>query len=206
VLPHGSAPSWKRRSQRRSLQPAVQRSHDERCPSGSGWGNPSLSTPAKVFAREDGRRREPPAPLARETSTGDVDDVGQGFGPASRRDGAARAARRDSDPCAAGRGSGGRAVVLTGCCGCRSRRAALGPGREAMGLALWLARSRVRAPWAKRRWKPVRSGESHEHASSEPGGGLLVIPRADTQASACSGEGALVDGRRPIGSGEGRRL
>jgi hypothetical protein len=38
----------------------------------------------------------------------------------------------------AGRGSGGRQHVLADQVGCRSRRAALGPGRKAMGLALWL--------------------------------------------------------------------
>jgi len=87
--------------------------------------------------------------------------------------------------------------VLADRCGCRSRRAALGPCRKGSGSSLWLPRSGVRAPAAKRRRKPVRGGESHEHASSESGGGLLVIPRADAQASACSGEGALGDGRRP---------
>jgi len=185
-LPDGSGPS-----QRRSLQPAVQRSHDERCPSGSGWGNPCLSTPARAPARQGGvssASRRPP--LTRETSTGDVYGVRWGFGPTLRRDGAARAVWRDSDPCTTRRGSGGRAVVLAGCCGCRSRRAALGPGRKAAGLALWLTRSRVCAPWVKRRWKPVRGGESHEHASSESGGGLLVIPRADAQASGVLGGGS----------------
>jgi len=76
-LPDGSGPS-----QRRSLQPAVQRSHDERCPSGSGWGNPCLSTPARAPARQGGAgsaSRRPP--LTRETSTGEVYGVGWGFGP-----------------------------------------------------------------------------------------------------------------------------
>jgi hypothetical protein len=36
-----------------------------------------------------------------------------------------------------------------------------------MGLALWL--SLREAQRVKRRWKPDRSGESHEHASSDTG-------------------------------------
>lgn len=73
-------------------------------------------------------------------------------------------------------GLGDHVVVLAGCLGCRSRRAAPGPGREAMGLALWL--SLREAQRAKQRRKPDRSGESHEHASSETGDRLPVIPRA----------------------------
>jgi hypothetical protein len=135
--------------------------------------------------------------------------VGQGFGLARRRGptaereqrrGVKRAARESArwlPSLHQRRGSGGTAVVLAGCVGCRSRRAALGPGREAMGLALWLTRSRVRAQRVKRRRKPGRGGESHEHASSDTGGGLLVIPRAARKCGTRSGEGALGDGRRP---------
>jgi len=36
----------------RSLHPAVQRSHDERCPSGSGWGSARSRAPARANARE----------------------------------------------------------------------------------------------------------------------------------------------------------
>jgi len=49
------------------------------------------------------------------------------------------------------------------------------------GLALWLvshASCAGRAQRVKGRRKPGRGGESHEHASSDTGGGLLVIPRA----------------------------
>jgi hypothetical protein len=78
-------------------------------------------------------------------------------------------------------------VVLVGCFGCRSRRAALGPDREVMGLALWLS------PWeaqrAKQRRKPDRSGESHEHASSETGGRLPVIPCAGSESRGRAGGG-----------------
>jgi len=52
-----------------------------------------------------------------------------------------------------------------------------------MGLALWLTRSGVRAQRVKRRRKPGRGGESHEHASSGTGGGLLVIPRAPRESA-----------------------
>jgi len=98
---------------------------------------------------------------------------------ASRKRGrrAARASARSSCP---RRGSGGRAGVLAGCGGCRSRRAALGPDRKVMGLAPWLPFTG--APGAKRRRKPGRGGESHEHASSDTGGGLLVIPRAERES------------------------
>jgi len=70
--------------------------------------------------------------------------------------------------------------VLAGCGGCRSRRAALGPDRKVAGLAPWLPFAG--APGAKRRRKPGRGGESHEHASSDTGGGLLVIPRAERES------------------------
>jgi len=112
--------------------------------------------------------------------------VTQGFGRAcrcglraSRKRGrrAARASARSSCP---GRGSGGRAGVLAGCGGCRSRRAALGPDRKVTGLAPKLPFAG--APGAKRRRKPGRGGESHEHASSDTGGGLLVIPRAERES------------------------
>jgi len=189
---HGVPPSRERPSQRRSLQPAVQRSHDERCPSGSGWGKPSLYD-ARKGASERGRcrqRKPPVSPGPRNLGRWRLWRKAGLRLRTVRRDGAARAAHRDSDPCAVGRGSDDRAVVLAGCCGCRSRRAALGPGRKAVGLALWLARLRVRAPWAKGRWKPVRGGESHEHASSETGGGLLVIPRAGAQAPGVLGGGS----------------
>jgi len=87
------------------------------------------------------------------------------------------------------RGSGGPAVVLAGCVGCRSRRAALGPRPKGHGSSsLAHARSRVRAQRVKRRRKPGRGGESHEHASSDTGGGLLVIPRA-ARASAMRDRG-----------------
>lgn len=58
-----------RKEQRRSLQPAGPRFHDERCPSGSGWGKTLLRSPARAMSEE-----RPPskrgAPLAREDSTG----------------------------------------------------------------------------------------------------------------------------------------
>jgi len=85
--------------------------------------------------------------------------------------------------------------------GCRSRRAALGPCRKVMGLAPWLPFAGARG--AKARRKPDRGGESHQHASSDTGGGLLVNPRCrrrawrHANADCASGEGALGDGRRP---------
>lgn len=101
---------------------------------------------------------------------------------ASRKRGR-RAARASARSGCARRGSGGRVGVLAGCGGCRSRRAALGPGREVTGLASWLPFAG--APEAKGRRKPGRGGESHEHASSDTGGGLLLIPRAERESGTC---------------------
>jgi len=141
------------------------------------------------------------SPLAREDSTGGRPRLGEapspvldagavtvtrGFGRvcrcdlrASRKRGR-RAARASARSGCARRGSGDRAGVLADCGGCRSRRAALGPVRKVMGLALWLPFAG--APGAKGRRKPGRGGESHEHASSDTGGGLLVIPRAERES------------------------
>jgi hypothetical protein len=47
LLPHRSI-SWRRRS----LHPAKPRSHDERCPSGSGWGRGISQSPARANAHE----------------------------------------------------------------------------------------------------------------------------------------------------------
>jgi len=83
------------------------------------------------------------------------------------------------------------AVVLGDCGGCRSRRAALGPRSKDRGSSSLACRPKgVRAQQVKRRRKPDRGGESHQHASSETGGGLLVIPRAGAKASVRQGEGA----------------
>jgi len=44
----------------RGLHPAVQRSHDERCPSGSGWGSARSRAPERASAGEGTSRwREP---------------------------------------------------------------------------------------------------------------------------------------------------
>jgi len=41
-----------RKAQRRSLQPVGPRFHDERCPSGSGWGKTLLRSPARAMSEE----------------------------------------------------------------------------------------------------------------------------------------------------------
>jgi len=63
ALPSRALPQRERRSATPGLQPAAQRSHDERCPSGSGWDNPSLQGTCKG-ARDRGRnrRRKPKVP------------------------------------------------------------------------------------------------------------------------------------------------
>jgi hypothetical protein len=96
--------------QRRSLQPARQRCHDERCPSGSGWG----TARSRALARACGR-----GPLARETSAGGCRRGGARLRPRSLRRAALpvlgaergeRSARAHAGPTLsyAGRGSGGR--------------------------------------------------------------------------------------------------
>ena len=151
------------------------RSHDERCPRGSGWGH--YGSPALVRAcgsRRTGLRSR--LDLTRETSAGGCRRRGAGSRPRSSRRtappvlgagkasgaasatpvgaasvapaGAVSAAPIDaierSAQAHAGSGSvhgaGIRwsAVVLADRMGCRSRRAALGPSRKAMGLARWL--------------------------------------------------------------------
>jgi len=58
----GNAPSRELCRPRRTLQPARPRSHDERCPSGSGWGSPLSRRPARAHGSEP-----PPAKAARWT-------------------------------------------------------------------------------------------------------------------------------------------
>jgi len=57
---------------------------------------------------------------------------------------------------------------------------------------------RTAARGVKTRRKPGRSGESHEHASSDTGGGLLEIPREPGESTAYDrGREHSFDGRRP---------
>jgi len=87
--------------------------------------------------------------------------------------------------------------VLADRVGCRSRRAALGPGRKAMGLARWLpahaaSSAGESAPEAgsRRRKPPAREQRHRWRAPRDP-------TRTTRKRRACSGEGALGDGRRP---------
>jgi len=220
--------------QRRTLQPASQRSHDERCPSGSGWG----SALSRAFARACARGRVgcgfgPARPLAREPRLVAVEAVerglghvpcsrqrypypaqgavvGRGFGLASRRD-SRRAPKLALEPSAVTvrMGSGSSVpepMPESEASGARERtlapRSRTRGGDQAVGGrargSSWLQkstsgawsrpkghgssplapRSRGRAQRAKARRKPGRGGESRQHASSDTGGGLLVIPRA----------------------------
>jgi hypothetical protein len=238
-------PAW----QRRSLQPALQRSHDERCPSGSGrgsarsralarahrrgrrgtlspyaWACPRL---AATVQRNRRMRLRPIRPLARETSAGGCRRGGAGPRPRSPwraalpalGAGTCRPARlrpRLSTRPLGGDGADGlrllRGLADAGERGERSARAHAGPrsctrgGDQAVGGrargSSWLQkstsgawsrpkghgssplapRSRGRAQRAKARRKPGRGGESRQHASSDTGGGLLVIPRATRES------------------------
>jgi hypothetical protein len=181
----GTAPGRGRRRPRRTLQPARPRSHDERCPSGSGWGS-TLSWSARKGSREgatggESRRcvtldqsfgSSSPWPVKPRLVAVDSTSPDGASVPSVRRRGASaprsgsmalpvpgagigRPARlrlrlsvrsrgggtpegeaggaRERTPAATsyeGRGSGGPAVVLADRVGCRSRRAALGPGLE----------------------------------------------------------------------------
>jgi len=130
ALPSRALPQRESRSATPGLQPAAQRSHDRGVRADRAGINPLSRAPAKGPATEGGTGGESRRSLlTRETSAGGVFIVGAELRlRAARRDGAARIAREDFGPGAARRGSGGRAVVLTDGCGCRSRRAALGPG------------------------------------------------------------------------------
>jgi hypothetical protein len=55
LFPNGSS-AW----QRRNLQSTVPRSHDERCPSGSGWDKALSRAPERVAASRGARQRKPP--------------------------------------------------------------------------------------------------------------------------------------------------
>jgi len=132
--------------------------------------------------------------------------VRRGFGLASRSGPAAverrraRQAERASArrPCSRHRGGDqadrGRA---RGSCWLQKSTSGAWSGSRGPGLAGWLTRPGGGAQQVKRRRKPGRGGESHQHASSDTGGGFPAIPRAGAQAPARPGEGALVDGRRP---------
>lgn len=134
----GPSPDRQVRPQRRSLQPAVQRSHDERCPSGSGRGKSSLSTSVRAREREGGTGGASRwSPLARETSTSTVHGVGQGFGSnrSTRRRCPHRTQGLRSLPSGAGlRRSRGRAHGLL-----RLQKSSSGAWSrlEGPGLALW---------------------------------------------------------------------
>jgi len=158
--------------QRRSLQPAVQRSHDERCPSGSRRGKSSLSTPVRACEREgDGGGASRRCPLARETSTSTVHGFGRGFG-------SDRTARRRCPY----RTQGFRSLLTrhgaqasTRPCSriVRLQKSTSGAWSrlEGPGLARRSSRVSVRTRRANPRRTPVCGGESHEYVSSETGDG-----------------------------------
>jgi hypothetical protein len=155
-------------------------------------GRPKGRRPKRGGPRREGR----PWPVKTRLVTTSPPELGagavivtRGFGHvcwcglrASRKRGR-RAERASARSGCGGRGSGDRVGVLAGCGGCRSRRAALGPDRKVRGLAPWLPFAG--APGANGRRKPGRGGESHEHASSDTGGGLLVIPRTERESGTC---------------------
>jgi hypothetical protein len=66
----GEAPSEPRLAKRRPLQPAVPRSHDKRCPGGSGWGSALRFQLPKGSFCEGSAGSASRRPLARETSAG----------------------------------------------------------------------------------------------------------------------------------------
>jgi hypothetical protein len=83
---------------RRSLQPVAPRFHDERCPSGSGWGKTLFRSPARVTSEERPPRREGrPWPVKTRLATFRLDE---GRFRQARKRGPARSesARRDCHP------------------------------------------------------------------------------------------------------------
>jgi len=107
-------------------------------------------------------------------------------------------ARAGRDPSAGmSRGSGGRAVVLVDCSGCRSRREASGPSRSprwATSVEGVGSSSPASCSGCKR-----ASEAGSRRQSRGNGGGFSTIP--DGGASLRTGERALVEGRR-LGSDE----
>jgi len=207
----GSAPSPEPCRSRRTLQPAGPRSHDERCPSGAGRGSPPgprnlgwwLSARAwglgLVSVEGGATRARCGAGSSGGASASPLDRVRRRRLRGRRR--RARRAERASarEACSLARGAGigrcrgrarGSSWLQKSTSGARSRPQ--GPGSSRLA-----PRSRGRAQRVKSRRKPDRGGESHEHASSDTGGGLSEIPRKGARAPQRPGEGALVDGRRP---------
>jgi len=93
-------------------------------------------------------------------------------------------------------GLGDHVVVLAGCLGCRSRRAALGPGRKTMGLASGSPYGRLSRQSSAESRIAVAKATSTRAASNETGDRLPVIPYAYGESPKRKGEGELVDGRR----------
>lgn len=120
----------------------------------------------------------------------------------SRPTPASEASERESArwPHAVARGAGIRrsAVVLADRGWLQKSTSGAGSWPRGHGSSLLAPRSRGRAQRAKARRKPGRGGESRQHASSDTGGGLLVIPR-ERRASVLRDRGRehSSDGRRP---------
>jgi len=184
----------------RSLPSTMLWSHDTRCSSGSGRGKASSGLPKGWFGPR--RSSEDGPPLAGETSAGESDAGVRGFGLAPRQTTLPVLGEQGMvSGCASARGSrparrkgGSQAVgaaVLADWVGCRGRRAAFGPWSRGHGSSPTARTPRGgRARRANRRRKPDRGGESRQHASSETGGGLLVIPRAVAKAFGATGGGS----------------
>jgi len=202
----------------------LQRSHDERCPSGSGWGSARSRALVRAFENElvgcgfglsdpwpvkprlvlstrwKGLRPRPPWRTALPV-LGAGSSAGEASAMLLTKPGDCERAQRASarwpalshtvrDQAIGGRARGS-SWLQKSTSGAWSRP----KGQGSSSLA---PRSRGRAQRAKGRRKPGRGGESRQHASSDTGGGLLVIPHARrASVRTCSGEGALGDGRRP---------
>jgi hypothetical protein len=99
------------------------------------------------------------------------------------------------------RGSGGPAVVLAGWVGCRSRRAASGPGSTDPGSSPLAFASSPRAGPSSAGERALEAGSRWRKPRAREQRHRWRAPRDPTRKArkrrACSGEGALVDGRRP---------
>jgi len=97
------------------------------------------------------------------------------------------------------RESGGPAVVLAGCVGCRSRRAALGPRSQDLGSSSMAHVPRgMRAHRANRRRKPDRGGESRQAREQRDRWRVPRDPTRRRESVRCDrGREHSYDGRRP---------
>jgi hypothetical protein len=163
----------------------------------------------RSFRREQSRRKAPgerkhDRPLTRETSAGAAGRSSRSFGMASVEERLHPVGAEEGNLRGANWGSNDRVVVLAGCFGCRSRRAALGHRLENDGLVSAFrgvtrgARKEANERREPGRHTPGASGAQRGNTVS-PGRGPFMTLRTSRIAQAsrlCGDERVFVDGRR----------